>query len=45
MVNNESDEILMNVHISELCEWRDKCDCTFLTKHECQTSNNDLCTN
>ncbi len=25
--------------------WRDKCDCTFLTKDECQTIINDLCTN
>ncbi len=24
---------------------RDKCDCTFLTKDECQTTINYLCTN
>ncbi len=44
-VNSESDEVRMSVQIRELCEWRDKCDCTFLTKDECQTIINDLCTN
>ncbi len=44
-VNSESDEVQMSVQIRELCEWRDKCDCTFLTKDECQTIINDLCTN
>ncbi len=44
-VNSESDEVRISVQIRELCEWRDKCDCTFLTKDECQTIINDLCTN
>ncbi len=35
-VNREIDEVRMSVQIRELCEWRDKCDCTFLTKDECQ---------
>ncbi len=43
-VNSESDDIRIIVQIRELCEWRDKCDCTFLPKDECQTIN-DLCTN
>ncbi len=42
-INSESDEVRMNVR--ELCEWRDKCDCTFLTKDKCLTSINELCTN
>ncbi len=41
----ESDEVRNIVQINELCEWRDKCDCTFLTKDECQTIINDICTN
>ncbi len=45
MVNSDSDEVRMSVQIRELCEWRDKCDCTFLTKDECQTIIDDLCTN
>ncbi len=44
-VNSESDEVRMSVQIRELYEWRDKCDCTLLTKDECQTIINDLCTN
>ncbi len=32
----------MNVQFRELCEWRDKYGCTFLTKDECQTIINDL---
>ncbi len=32
-VNSKGDE----VRNKELCKWRDKCDCTFLTKDECQT--------
>ncbi len=44
-VNSESDEVWMSVQIKEFCEWRDKCDCTFLTKDECQTIINDLCIN
>ncbi len=44
-VNSESDEVRMSVQIKELCERRDKCDCTFLTMDECQTIINDLCTN
>ncbi len=40
-VYSERDEVRM----SELCELRDKCDCTFLTKDECQTIINYLCTN
>ncbi len=44
-VNSQSDEVRMSVQIRELCEWRDKCDCTYLTKDECQTIINDLCTN
>ncbi len=44
-VNCESNEVRMSVQIRELCEWRDKSDCTFLTKDECQTIINDLCTN
>ncbi len=44
-VNSESDEVQMSVQIRELCDWRDKCDCTFLTKDKCQTVINDLCTN
>ncbi len=43
--NSESDEEQMNVQIRELCEWRDTCDCIFLTKDEFQTTINDLCTN
>ncbi len=31
-VNSESDEVQMGVQIRELCEWRDKCIYTFLTK-------------
>ncbi len=44
VTNSESDAVRMSVQIRELCEWRDKCDCTFLTKDECQTIINDLCT-
>ncbi len=44
-VYSESDEVRMSVQIRELCEWRDKCDCSFLTKDGCQTIINDLCTN
>ncbi len=44
-VNSESNEVRMSVQIRELCEWRDKCDYTFLTKDEYQTIINDLCTN
>ncbi len=44
-VNSESDEVWKSVQIRELCEWRDKCDYTFLRKDECQTIINDLCTN
>ncbi len=29
IVNSKSDEVWMSVQIRELCEWRDKCDCTF----------------
>ncbi len=43
-VNSESDEVQMSVQMGELCECRDKCDCTFLTKDECQTIINYLCT-
>ncbi len=32
-------------NVEELCEWTDKYCCTFLTKDECQTIINDLCTN
>ncbi len=44
-VNSESDEVRINVQIRELCEWRDKCDSTFLTKDEGQTIINDPYTN
>ncbi len=44
-VSSKSNEVWMSVQIRELCEWRDKCYCTFLTKDECQTIINDLCTN
>ncbi len=44
-VNSENDEVRKSVQIRELCEWRDKFDCTFLTQDECQTIINDLCTN
>ncbi len=44
-VKSESDEVRMSVQIRELCEWKDKCDCTFLIMDECQTIINDLCTN
>ncbi len=44
-VNIESDELRMNVQVRELSEWRDKCDCTFLTQEEYQTIINDLCIN
>ncbi len=44
-VNSENNEVRMSVQIRELCEWRDKCDYSFLTKDECQTIINDLCTN
>ncbi len=43
-VNSESDKVRMSVHIRELCEWIDKCDCTFLIKDYHQTTMNDLCT-
>ncbi len=43
-INSESDEVPISVQIRELCEWRDNCDCIFLTKEECQTIINDLCT-
>ncbi len=35
-VNSESDKVRMSVQIRELCEWKDNCDCTLLTKDECQ---------
>ncbi len=41
-VNSQSDDVRMSVQIKESHEWRDKCDCTFLTK---ETISNDLCTN
>ncbi len=44
-VNSESNEVRMSVQIRELCDCRDKCDYTFLTKDECQTIINNLCTN
>ncbi len=44
-INSERDEVWMSVQISELCEWRDKCDYTFLTIDECQTIIDDLYTN
>ncbi len=46
-VNSDSNEVRMSVQIRELCnhKWRDKCDCTFLTKDECHTIINDLCIN
>ncbi len=44
-INSESDEVRVSVQIRELCEWRDKCDCTFLTNDGCQTIINDLCKN
>ncbi len=44
-LNSMSVEVQMSVQIRELCEWRDKCDCNFLAKDECQCSFNDLCTN
>ncbi len=28
-VNSESDEVQKSAQMRELCEWRDKCDCTF----------------
>ncbi len=31
-INSESDEVGMSVQIKELCEWRDICDCIFLTR-------------
>ncbi len=40
--DNECDAVRLSVR--ELCEWRDKCDCTFLDKVECKTINNILCT-
>ncbi len=43
--NRESDEVRMSVQIRELCEWRDKYDCTFLSKDEFQTIINGPCTN
>ncbi len=42
---NSDDEVRMSVQLRELCECRDKCDYIFLTKNECQTIINDLCTN
>ncbi len=35
-VNSESNDVRTSVQIREFCEWRHKCDCTFLTKDECQ---------
>ncbi len=35
----------MSVQIRQLFEWKNKCDCTFLTKDECQIIINHLCTN
>ncbi len=35
--DNESNAVRLNVQVRELCEWRDKCDCTFLDKVECKT--------
>ncbi len=43
-VNSEIDEVQIGVQLRELCE-RDKYVCTFLTKDECQTIINYLCTN
>ncbi len=31
-INSESNEVRMSVQIRVLCEWRDKCDCTFLKR-------------
>ncbi len=44
-VKSQSDEVRMSVLIREVCEWRNPCAGTFLTKDECQTIINDLCTN
>ncbi len=44
-VNTKGDEVQMSVQIRELCEWRDKSNCTFIAKDECQTIVNDVCTN
>ncbi len=44
-VNSENNEVPMSVQIRELCEWRDTFHYTFLTKDECQTIINALCTN
>ncbi len=44
-LNSMSVEVQMSVQIRELCEWRDKCDCNFLSKDKCQCRFNDLCTN
>ncbi len=42
--DNESDAVILSVHVRELCGWRDKCKRTFLDKVECKTIITILCT-
>ena len=42
-VVKESEEARLCVQIRELCEWRDKCDDSFLSRNECQTIIDYLC--
>ncbi len=42
--DNENDAVKLSVEVRELCEWRDKCDFTFLDKVECKTISDALCT-
>ncbi len=42
--DNENDAVRLSVQVRELCGWRDKCNCTFLDKVECNTVINFLCT-
>lgn len=41
---NENDADRLCVQIRELCEWRDKCDRTFLNRGECKAIVDFLCT-
>ncbi len=42
--DNDSDAVRVGVQVRELCGWRDKCNCTFLDKVECETIIDFLCT-
>ncbi len=38
------DAVRLSVQVRELCEWRDKCHCTFLDKLECKSIIDFKCT-